>query len=166
MIARSKIPSMPVDSLARHPAAMTLPAAGFGLLMRLSIHFWQTECQPLPSGDNELYCIARAHRPTWRRHKARILRILADVMPELERAWRSHKNRRDNLLRLGQHGASMRALNARKKEAPISTLGGRENSSLIGANFAPRRTEENRAQDRGTSSAASARRGGFTERLK
>lgn len=167
MATRKNIPPMPIEIVARHPAVLALSAAGFGMLMRLSIHFWQTECRPLPTGDNELYCIARAHRPTWRRYKTSILRILADVKPELERAWTSRQNRRNNVLRLGQRGASMRALNARKKDTQISTLAGRENSDPIGAaGFAPKRPEIHRAQDNGASPLKPTPRGGFTEKLK
>ncbi len=37
-----KIPRMPVEELHRNPLAMTLPAAGFGMLFRLVLHFWVT----------------------------------------------------------------------------------------------------------------------------
>lgn len=166
MSIRKKFAPIPVEALAFHPQALALPAAGFGMLMRICIHFWQTECRPLPTGANELFCIARAHRPTWRRYKASILKILADITPELERAWRSRQKRLHNLLRMAQRSASVRASYARKKETQTSTLGGPENSRLIRTPFAPRRTEANRARDLGASAPRPAPRGGFTDNLK
>lgn len=145
---RQQFPSMQVDILASHPAALAHTAAGFGILTRICFHFWMTECRPLPLDDGELFSIGRAHRPTWRRHKSNILNILSDVMPELERAWTSRRNRRDNLSRLAQRSASMRALNAGQKDTQSSTPKSTASSTAIGAGFAPKRTETSRAAEK------------------
>ena len=68
-----------------------LPTAAVGCLLRLLLHFWSTECRPLPASDRERRLIARAHMPTWRHHGAQVLKIFADVTPGLE----SYKHLRD-----------------------------------------------------------------------
>ncbi len=72
-----------------HPVAMTLPAAAFGMLARLALHFHATECRPLPIADHELMHVARAHAPTWRRWKARVLETFEAIRPEIE-GYRTH----------------------------------------------------------------------------
>jgi len=89
---------MPVSPLYDHPAALYLPAAGFGMVTRLCLHFWATDCRPLPTDDSSLMQIARAHRPTWRHWKSEIMAILADMLPELQAAKAQRDARKSNLI--------------------------------------------------------------------
>ena len=89
---RPRVEPMPIDLLYDHPAALALPSAGFGGLCRLVIHFWISECRPLPIQDHELCHIARMHVPTWRTHKTSILTIFGDLQPLLE-AHKAHTDR-------------------------------------------------------------------------
>ena len=114
---RRRIPRLPIEGLVDSPEALTLPAAGFGMLCRLTLHFWQTECRPLPIADQELRAISRAHSPTWRHWKPSILKVFEALRPGLETAWRARENRRDNLIRLSQRSASMRRANALRSKA-------------------------------------------------
>jgi hypothetical protein len=66
---------MPVESLFHHPAYVALPAAGRGMLFSMCEHFWRSACHERPTDEDQLFSIARAHRPTWRRHRATILEI-------------------------------------------------------------------------------------------
>lgn len=118
-MARRKLPPLPIEGLIDSPEALTLPAAGFGMLVRLLLQFWQTECRPLPVADHELRSIARGHAPTWRHWKPRILEVFEAVRPELEAAWRARENRRGNLIRLAHLGNAKRRANALKQKAPL-----------------------------------------------
>lgn len=160
---RRNRPPMPIEKLANHPEAMTLSAAGFGILMRLSLHFWLSECRPLPKVKDELFSIGRAHRPTWRRWKPCILRILAEITPDLERNWRARENRRDNLSRMSERSASKRALNALRQEAHASPGGAEPANRGAIVNLTPRRTE---AKTAGTPALTpqGTQQKGFTER--
>lgn len=73
--------------VVQHPRVIAISAAGYGILWRLLTHFWLTEARPLPESVNELYSIARAHKPSWAAHRDDIQAILRDVLPEIA-AWR------------------------------------------------------------------------------
>jgi hypothetical protein len=79
-----KLFPLPVDEIFQHPDWVTLPSAGCGMFFNIVEHFWRTGCRPLPVCRDQLFCIARAHRPTWKTHKAQILKLFEDVRPGLE----------------------------------------------------------------------------------
>ncbi len=109
---RRRVRAMPIEPLLDNPACLRLPAAGFGMLMRLALHYWQTDCHDLPAGDHELQSIARAQRPTWISHRVEIMSIFdawsGYAKDELELAIA----RRGNILRLGMRGHSVQKLKA------------------------------------------------------
>ncbi len=144
-MARRLVPPMPVEGLIDHPEAMTLPAAAFGMLTRIALHFWSTECRPLPIADHELRGICRAHAPTWRHWKVSILRVFEAIRPELESASRARENRRANLIRLSQRSASMRRLNALRSKADAAVTGGNASANGFPC-LAPKRAETTRAR--------------------
>jgi hypothetical protein len=84
-MARRRIPPMPVESLLDNPLVLTLPCAGYGILVRLLHHFWMTDCAPLPTQTQELQSIARAHGPTWRNWSATILPLVASLSADMAR---------------------------------------------------------------------------------
>ena len=106
---------MPVEALVDHPEAMTLPAAAFGMLARLALHFHASQCRPLPTADHELMHIARAHAPTWRHWKARVLAILDDVKPGIEAYQRQCEGRRQGLINAAHSSNATARLNALSK---------------------------------------------------
>ena len=108
---------MPVESLLDDPRVIALPVAGFGALWRIAIHYWLTECRPLPAKDSDLRFIARTHRPTWAIYSAEITGILSDYLPKLETAWRARRNRLDNLSKLGALGAGIVQVRALERKA-------------------------------------------------
>jgi hypothetical protein len=103
---------MPVEGILDHPDFMAMPAAGAGILLRLLLHFWVTECRPLPVADHELRSIARAHAPTWRHWKPQVLRVFEAVRPSLESYYSQRLNKQTALSRLAQREQSRRRLKA------------------------------------------------------
>ena len=120
-----KIPPFPIELLAIHPLVLTFPAAAFGILCRIVIHYWLTDCRPLPIQPDEFNSIARAQRPTMRQWKPQILAVFNEIQPELDSRFRAYQNRRANVIRLGQTGNAIRQLKAIGKRAadqPTDTL--------------------------------------------
>jgi uncharacterized protein YdaU (DUF1376 family) len=160
-MARRKIPPMPIEGLYDHPEAMTLSAAAFGMLTRLALHFWSTECRPLPIADHELRGVCRAHSPTWRHWKASILRIFEAIRPELESTWQARENRVGNLIRLSQRSSSMRRANALRSKANASMTGGNASANGFPC-LSPQRVETTRARAH-TVTPAGKRNDGWTD---
>jgi uncharacterized protein YdaU (DUF1376 family) len=94
---RKALYPMPVDGLFAHPEWVTLPCAARGMLMSICEHFWRGGCKPLPKDDDQLFAIARAHRPTWRHHKPVIVALFQDIRPELEAYWRARESKATTL---------------------------------------------------------------------
>src|SRR5271166_3709856 len=105
---RRQLYPMPIEGLYDHPEALALPAAGFGMLMRLCLHFWATDCFPLPKSQDELRSIARVHRPTWRQWKAQILRVFEDIRPELEGYYQWRQSRGSTIRMVAARGRAAR----------------------------------------------------------
>lgn len=78
---------MPVEEIIDHPGFIALPAAGRGMLFTLILYLWQTGFRELPTAENELLTISRAHFPTWFKHKVEIKKILSDLSPTLAEAY-------------------------------------------------------------------------------
>ena len=121
---RRHIPPLPIELIFDHPQLNALPIAGFGMVLKIILHFWHGECANPNMSDERLFSISQAHKPTWHVHKPVIKTILADVFPVLERAWYTRTNRKIRLAERGLEGASARRLDAlRKKTAPALTIG-------------------------------------------
>ena len=121
---RRHIPPLPVELIFDHPQLNALPIAGFGMVLKIILHFWHGECANPNMSDERLFSISQAHKPTWHVHRPVIKTILADVLPVLARAWHTRMNRRIRLAERGLEGASARRLDAlRKKTAPALTIG-------------------------------------------
>ena len=103
-MTRRKIPAFPLHLLADHPAALALPAAGFGMLCRLVLHFWLTDCKPIPKNNTELASIMRAHKPTLAIWRDQILLIFSDLRPHIEQHLKNYKTKQSTLLIVGQRG--------------------------------------------------------------
>lgn len=111
---------VPLLELWDHPSYVTLPAAGRGMLLSLIEHFWKSECQPLPRDDDQRFAVARAHRPTWRHYKERILTIFEDIRPGLEAYFRLREVNGTSLSigRAQGHARKRAALLAQSSPAP------------------------------------------------
>ncbi len=82
---------MPIEDLKDHPRAFALPSAARNMLHELCMHFWSIECRPFPMDEDTVFGIVRAHRPTFRHHKAEVLAIFKEIRPRLEHAWRARQ---------------------------------------------------------------------------
>ena len=111
---------MPVERLLCHPEALSMGPAPFGMLSRLLLHFWMTDCRPLPQADYNLRAIARAHPPTWRRHRVTIMRVLSDLTPDLARHHGARQSRRENL-----RIATDRSVASRRHKAAMARVPGK-----------------------------------------
>jgi hypothetical protein len=121
-MARRKIAPIPLEIVTDCPGTALLPAAAFGSLMRLVVHFWQSECRPLPQSGDRLFVLACAHRPTWTNHKAEIMRIFNESASALERAFNENKRKRILLSTLRERGHAVRRLNKLKKAMAVPAV--------------------------------------------
>ena len=115
-----RIPPFALEILAHHPLAMTLPAAGFGMLCRLIFHFILTNCRPIPKTGDDLCGIMRAHRPTFNTHRADIMAIFRELEPELIEAEQAYRRRLQRVKDLGEKGRVSQRLRALKETPPRS----------------------------------------------
>lgn len=120
MAKRQAKAGFPLEIVAQNPRVMCLPAAGCGILFRLVSHFWLSECRPLPDSNDELFSIARAHRPTWIHWRGEIMSIFNEVAPPIEKRFRTFEMRMRHLEALGVKGNSILALRAAEKRAAKS----------------------------------------------
>ena len=151
---RRKLYPMPVEGLVDHPELLAMPAAGAGIVFRLALHFWQTECRPLPTADHELRAIGRVHTPTWRHWKASALRVFEDIRPELEAYWLRRSTKADTL-RIAAHTAAV-GRRARKKRTQLEASALATGAAPVEASALPR-VEAARAERPVRAKAAKAR---------
>lgn len=85
---RRRLYPMPIEGLVDHPIAMSAPPSVYGSICRLTLHWWVTYPEPMPTGDAELRNLARTSAKVWLEHKHRILQVLSDIKPAMEGYWR------------------------------------------------------------------------------
>ena len=115
-----RLPAFAIDMLTQHPLALTLPAAGFGMLARLVFHFIATNCRPIPPEGDDLRGIMRAHRGTWTQHRESILAVFRELEPQLIEAQRLYELRRAAITAAGEHGRAAQRLRAMGNRPPRS----------------------------------------------
>ena len=120
--SRPRVYPLPVADLFANRAYIALPAAGRGMILSLTEHFWKTGCKPLPRDDDQLFALARAHRPTWRTHKASILSVFEAIRPGLEAYFRRREGNRAGLIAAAHSSASTRRLKALKDSLAPSPI--------------------------------------------
>ena len=82
---RRRLDPMPVEAIIDHPLAMTMSTNVFGATMRILLHYWNSECRPLPEDDRELMLISRSGRRVWIESKAQVMTVVRDVLPAFDR---------------------------------------------------------------------------------
>jgi uncharacterized protein YdaU (DUF1376 family) len=112
---KMKIPDIPFALTALHPRAAFLPPAAYGMLFRLIHYHWATG-KPIPSTDQGILAIIVAHKPTWRAHKDEIREILADVVPQLDRARIRKREIRERLAQMSEAGGGVTRYNAQRRK--------------------------------------------------
>lgn len=137
-MARRKIPPMPIENIAENARLMALPVAGYGMALKLLIHFWLTECRPLPSHDSQLYVLCHAHKATWAQHKAEIKAILNELTPCLKKAWDIRAAGLTHLKRLSDRGQAVKVARAHAEKRALA-------GDLFEGAVAPKRDQANKA---------------------
>ena len=115
-----RLPAFAIDMLTQHPLALTLPAAGFGMLARLIFHFIATNCRPIPPEGDDLRGIMRAHRGTWTQHRESILVVFRELEPQLIAAQEKYDRQRAHILEIGKKGGDVARLRALSNRPPRS----------------------------------------------
>ena len=112
---------MPVASLFNHPEFIALPSSGRGMLITLLLHYWLSDCSPMPTSNARLFGIAHAHPPVWKEYQPVIMRIFYELKPELD-AYFEYRKAKKSLIREIGAGAAARARAKRLKENAPATL--------------------------------------------
>ena len=97
----------PIDRVLELPAFRRLGPPETGALAQIALHYWQGECEPLPTDDKGLQRLAKAHPRSWHQYRARVLNALPRVLELLDGLYRAHSTSRANNL---QHLARVRLL--------------------------------------------------------
>lgn len=113
---------MPIEAIVDSPDFIAMPSAARGILFGLLVHFWLTDCRPLPISDRELRSIGRAHVPTWKHWRGAVLATFEAVRPELEAYKRQRDTKANGLaiaaMRGGAATQTRRVLRALQAAAP------------------------------------------------
>ena len=109
---KRKIEDMPVTDLYLHPEFIAMPPAGRGMLFTLLLHFWFSDCAPIPTSPGDLYGICRPNARVWATHKAVMLKVFNDVSPGMAKRMAYKKMRRDVVRGLGERGRGIQRLRA------------------------------------------------------
>lgn len=112
---------MPVGELFDNPAYITLPVGGRGMLLSMCEYFWRGACKSFPRDDDQLFAIARAHRPTWRHHKATILDVFNAWRPHAEAYWHLRDTKGTTIKFRQRNGGQATAAIRQAHAAEIST---------------------------------------------
>jgi hypothetical protein len=119
---RRKIYPVPVEKIFDNPRYLTLGSASVGCFWRLCEHFWKTGCRPLPKDADQLFTIARAHRPTWRLNKDEIISIFNEVKPSLESYYHLREAKGTSLSFSADKSNAKRRLKALQQSAPVQDM--------------------------------------------
>ena len=141
-VARRKLAPLPIEWLYDNPGALALPAAGLGILIRIVLHYWATDCRELPLDYSNLFAISRAHRPTFAAHFDEILSILLLLLPELRAHYDIRQSRIAQLKILGEKGSGLLSLRAAQRRA----LRDAKNAATLAP--VAHKAQETRARDR------------------
>jgi hypothetical protein len=112
MAIKRKIDPMPIEDVYLHPEFIAMPPAGRGMLFTLLLHFWCSDCAPIPTSPGDLYGICRPNARVWATHKTVMLKIFNDVSPGMAKEAAFKKSRRAVIRELGARGAGILRLKA------------------------------------------------------
>ena len=101
---------------------ITLSAGAYGMLWRLLVQFWMSECRDLPTCEEELRSIVRAHRPTWAQHKGAVLTVFRDIKPVLIAKREAWLNSRGGIIKAAQAARAIQSQRRLLKEKTPATL--------------------------------------------
>jgi len=108
---RRRLWPMPVEAIIDHPGLMLEKSFVFGIVMRLLLHYWNTDCAPLTTETKDLESIARAGEHAFEQHAARFMPIVYDILPTLDHYYAVRVNRLNHVRNLSQLGVGVRRAN-------------------------------------------------------
>ena len=114
---KRKIYDMPVDEVYLHPEFIGLSSSGRGTVFTLLLHYWLSDCAPLPTAPNELFAVCRPSPRVWATHKHIILKIFNDVSPGMSRNLAYKKMRHEVARDLGERGRGIQRLRTLARKA-------------------------------------------------
>lgn len=123
---------LPLAEIARNPVLLSLPAAAYGMALRIVIHYSLTECRPLPSSKSELLHIARAHRVQWAQYGKDIQAVLDAVLPTVEAYKRKRDGNKAGLIEASARSNARRRVKALQDKLPA-------HNAVQGAVIVPKR---------------------------
>lgn len=115
MTQRRRLYPMPVEGVIDHPVVLTMQASQYGTLLRLLVHYWGSECRPMPESDNEWQLIARCSHGSWARHGGMVRAAFEDIRPDLDHYYRIRQMRLNHMRDLGKRSVGVKLLRAQQK---------------------------------------------------
>lgn len=109
---RKRLFPMPVEAIIDHPRLIMTPTPLFGAVMRLLLHYWASECEPLPEERLELQSIGRMPERMMRDHGDFIRQVVADLLPALDKYYAVRVSRATVIKELQDRSKGVRALKA------------------------------------------------------
>ena len=109
---------MPVQGLIEHPLLLAMPPSAAGMTLRLVMHFWNTECRPIPTNRMGLFAVSRADPRSWAKYRADMLQVFLDVKDELENEFHRRSETRKTLGEILARGRSTQAAARLVRKAP------------------------------------------------
>ena len=87
----------------------------YGAVWSIVDAWWRSGCQPLPEADTGLQVMARCHTQQWHPIRDRTKRAIAEIMPDLERAYLKAKRRHTSLVQQAEHMTDVRMRRAAER---------------------------------------------------
>jgi uncharacterized protein YdaU (DUF1376 family) len=139
-VKKRRIPDMPIEAIFLNPRLATLSPAPFGMVMRILMHYWFTECRPLPKAEAEICAIGRTHRSTWTANKAEILSILDELQDAIKARREQKAGSLARIRALAHRGAEVRRAARLERHQVVA----REKASLATAMLSRGQSEQAR----------------------
>jgi hypothetical protein len=155
-IKRAKIPPL-IAAFALNPEILAMPSTQVGAILRLLVHWFMTDCQPLPSTNQEMRAIARCHDVTWNKYRDDIVRVFGELQAFLMSEEARRQANYAHLTNMRDKGIATKKIRAYQKRIDSAV-------PIPEANSAPRLTVEARASR--VSEPSPAPRGGFVDRQR
>jgi hypothetical protein len=92
--------------------------ASRGMAVSLIIHYWRTECAPLPTQPARLFVAAHGDPAGWHRHKDTILRLFSEIKQDLDFYMQSRKLRKSIMQGVQAKGVAVSRAKRLEKNAP------------------------------------------------
>ena len=103
---RRRLFPLPIENIIDDPIISTFHPAVFGMLCKIILHYWHTECAPLPTRSTDLCALARGHIPTWCRWQVEIMAAFERVRPSLDSYLIARQTKSTTIKHLQRHAVA------------------------------------------------------------